>query len=276
VFLYNSSGGPAHQIGIWPNGAVTLWLASAAVGEGTNEIVVSGQGTASDKTRFNFVASSTLDGSIVHYFDTGRYIAMQACQSPDGSIWTIGTIIPRKGDPSSSTDYDALRHYSATGVLLESFLSHREVGVDYRQSWQHSSQVYLRSTRGSVVLYDGIQNRVYRYDLSAKVLHGWSITGTFGDMELTGFGVSQVGGIYASLIAPDDRKIATRGLFQLVTTSIEPSAQWRPVPGTTVVPNPLAQSVGTFKMLLGFDGNDAVYRIQQQSPSPVMLFWSHL
>jgi hypothetical protein len=127
------------------------------------------------------------------------------------------------------------------------------------------------------VLYDGVDNRLYTYSLSTKELSETPVTGDVANsMRITGLGFTQSGHIYASFMGPGDVRFASRGLFELVPADAA-NFDWQPVPGTFVDARsaPEWHVSGSIERLLGCDGNDLVYRIQQDKPFPVILMWSH-
>jgi hypothetical protein len=278
VFLYDSSGNLAQQLAIKPAGTAKIILSWAAIGDRTDKLIVTGQSTSDKNEHKNFVAISSIDGASQTYFFTGRYIPMQVCQASDGTIWTVGTVIPRHDDPPDTSSYARLRHYSSNGSLLDSLLPHSSSVSTMRTAWAYSSQVYLRASPGLITLYDGPDSQLYQLDLSTKNVSSWNVANSApSTSHITGFGISATGDIYASMIQPDAQNPQTiiRGLFILTKQSQNTSATWVPVPGTVSPNRQSSLNIGSLTYILGVDGDDIVYRLQQSTNYPIEVAWSH-
>jgi hypothetical protein len=61
-------------------------------------------------------------GAQTHFLDTGRFMPNGLTFGTDHSVWTIGTQFG-EGDSEKTEDYGIVRHYSANGELLGSYLT---------------------------------------------------------------------------------------------------------------------------------------------------------
>jgi hypothetical protein len=305
IFLYDLRGQLEHEVAIWPEGTAKLFLASVDVGAG-KQLAYSYMQTKNDGSIAAFIALSDVDGKSPTMFSTETYIATQIALASDGSIWAIGgEYASDSGEQKRWNNYDMLRHYSPSGMLLEHFLprwgpsvsyqtetpagkaeAHNTDGAvvadntphnqGYSRAWQTKRQTYLRSTGTRTVLYDGLNDRICFHDSASRALSCQSITGDYvGEMTLTGFALSDRGDIFASMRAGGFYEDAhgfyqdpQGGLFVLSRLPNGLESEWKAVPGT--IGRGLA--TGDFTDLLGTDGTSLVHRRREESGVVPMIF----
>jgi hypothetical protein len=295
VHLVSLSGKLVREFTAWPDGAVKVFLTSVDVGA-DSQLAFTGLATKADGSLFAFIATSNLDGDNPRYFSTGNYLPTQIARADDGSLWTIGSVLPESHqaagvDVKTFPNYDALHHYSSAGVLIEHFLSRWGVGVayitdgggagglsahnlegdtvasphldpswGYNDAWKTSRQVFLRSSGTQTVLYDGLHNQLCRRDSLANSLSCKPVSGVYANpMSLTGFALTSKGEILASMRSGDPNRRARRGLFLLSPQATRSELQWLVVPASKS--NTL--SPPGFLAVLGVDNNSLVYSTRQ-------------
>lgn len=265
VFLYNSSGRLEHKIAVWPERANKLYLTSVDVGAGL-QMVFAGRVRENNGAAVNFVATADLDGNNTSYFSTGNYLATQIAQADDGSIWSVGAEHAELSETTASwKNYDVLRHYSSTGILLQHFLprwgprtayvvkqattpnniklrafdAHDTPIAEYTAPFWGpqggytkpstvSTQSWLKVVNDGVVLYDGRSGTLYRCGTAnpSVTTKGVDIQDTLDDL-ITGFAVSTDGSIYASMRAHNREHPQTPGgLFKLNLAGSLGLARW--------------------------------------------------
>ena len=297
IYLYNSSGQLEHQDAIWPANGVKLFLASVDVGA-SKQLAFSGESTRGDGTKEAFVAIADLDGKNAKYFGTAKYLATQVAVANDGSVWTIGgEYASSENWPKRWDNYDLLRHYGSDGTFLESFLprwgsevafvvetatsngkqdlAYDNQGIEvsgwksmpgYRGAANQRNHITLRTIDNGLILYNGSNGEVYRWDTTSKTLSKWRTLGAFDDMALRGVAILSDGEIFASRFRRTT-KAATIGFYKLVLES-NGVAEWKTLSeSTTILPN----SPQSFQVL-GADRNDIVYKIGNSFP--VAVYWS--
>jgi hypothetical protein len=291
IHIANGSGKLVHEVTAWPNGAVKVFLTSVDVG-GDSQLAFAGSATKADGGVFAFIAISSIDGESPKYFSTGNYLPTQLARADDGSLWTIGSVLPEDHQAAvegakTFPNYDALHHYSSAGVLIEHFLSRWGTGVayitdsggeaglaahnlqddivttpylspswGYNDAWKPSRQIFLRSSGTQTVLYDGLRKQLCIHDSIANAVSCKSVGGIYTNpMSLTGFALTGQGEVLASLRSSDPDQYALRGLFLLSPKATRPELQWLRVPVT----NSNALSQPAFLSVLGVDNNALVY-----------------
>jgi len=289
IYLWNSSGQLEHEIAIWPAGTDKLSLTSVDVGV-DSQLAFAGRATKTDGSLFAFIATSNLAGENPRYFTTGDYLPTQIARADDGSIWAIGAEHSEDEQIAGVTtkkwaNYDTLRHYSSTGVLIEHFLSRWGSGVayitkgagngafkaynsqgnavaspylnpdwGYQNAWAASS--FLRSSGTQTVLYDGLREQLCKRDTVANTFSCETVTGTYADLfSLTGFAFLSNGDVLASMKGDEPDLDDMCGLFFLAPQTSGSGSQWILVPGTKSD----RFTVGDFLLLLGSDGDSLIY-----------------
>jgi hypothetical protein len=295
IHLVNWSGKLVHEATAWPDGAVKVFLTSVDVGA-DSQLVFSGLATRTDGSLSAFIATSSLDGDNPRYFGTGNYLATRIARADDGSLWTIGSVLPERhqvagGDVKTFPNYDVLHHYSSAGVLIEHFRSRWGVDVayitdsgaqgglaahnlngdtvaspyldpswGYNDAWKTSRQVFLRSSGTQTVLYDGLHNQLCRHDSTANAFSCEPVSGAYANpMSLTGFALTGKGEVLASMRSSESNQRAVRRLFLLSPQVTHSGLQWLGVPVTRSD----APFRARFSSLLGVDNDSLVYSTNQ-------------
>jgi hypothetical protein len=291
IHIADGSGKLVHEVTAWPGGAVKVFLTSVDVG-GDSQLAFAGSATKADGGLFAFIATSNLEGDSPRYFSTGNYLPTQIARADDGSLWTIGSVLP-ESHPAAAVaaktfaNYDTLHHYSSAGVLIEHFLSRwgaevayitdsgGEAGLaahnlqgnivttpylspswGYNDAWKTSRQIFLRSSGTETVLYDGLRKQLCIHDSIANAVSCKSVSGKYTNpMSLTGFALTGQGEVLASMRSSDPDQYALRGLFLLSPQATRRDLQWLMVPVT----NRNAVSQPAFLSVLGVDNNALVY-----------------
>lgn len=313
IQLSNSDGQLEHEISIWPEGAVELFLTSADVSIG-KQLVFAGWAKLKDGGTFAFFAISTLDGANPQYFATGEYLITQIAEDDDGSLWAL---VAEHSEVSSTVpgsqrtlglrwnNYDMLRHYSSSGVLLEHFLPRWEPSVayvttvtnstgtkthgvydshgvltttaygdvtwGYGKAWQFSRQAFLRSSGSKTVLYDGMRNQLCMRDSGSKTFTCSNVSETQRYRTLTGFALRSNGDVLASMKTSVFSSGSVRGLFLLTSRTAGSELQWVEVPGT----ENKDMTRNGFLAIIGTDGQSLVYRqVQKRGAKATVLYES--
>jgi hypothetical protein len=275
------------------------------------KLLFSGQAAMETGRPLFFIGGGDLDGTKQRYFSTGDYRASQVVAADDGSIWAIGaeraTISTDDAGKRTTqwSNYDMLRHYTASGALQEHFLPRWEGNVAHwartedaagnatwaaqdrdglpttttldqassgvRDGWKTSRQVFLRSSGTVTVLYDAIQDRICKSDATANTFACKSVSDTATDMmSITGFALFPNGDILASMKSDGPNRNALRGLYRLAPRTDGSGVKWSPVSGS--LNNSVAPD--NFLYLLGTDGNSLVYRRQGDKLNVTTLYES--
>lgn len=209
IFLYNGSTPTPNNVQFWPSTAKSMFFSSVTqVVPG--KFAIAGQETKLDGSKINFLALTDPSGGVLQFTSTGEYLITQLAVAPDGSFWTVGAEHSKNEEQRGWDNYDILRHYAASGVLLEHFLPRWGTGVTTVEeiangnaspklqsaaaggslgrpahgamprfgastAWRNGSQIFLSANQDLVLLVDGIDGIVYVYNSQARTLRSWSL-----------------------------------------------------------------------------------------------------
>lgn len=293
IYLFNTNGQLEHEIAIWPKAATKLFLTAVDIGS-DGRLAFAGEMTKGDGSDSLFVATSDLGGSNPTYFSTGDYRASQIAVADDGSIWAIGAERgTTNGNITTWSNYNMLRHFSPSGTLVDQYLPRFEPVVakvvmskdpngevqrqaynaagapvstttEERQrgnaaSWGTARRVFLRSAGSATVYYDGIQDKVCRYDARGTPAFSCKkVTGSNAEQFSlpTGLAINSSGNVYASLRNGNNEASSVRGLFVLAPSADNQALQWYSVTGE----ESSGLQNGDFLSLLGGDGSSLAFR----------------
>ncbi len=295
IFLFDSYGQFAHEVAVRPDGATSMFLTSVDVGA-DGQLAFAGQARLETGRPLLFIATSDLDGKHPSYIDTGDYRASQIAVADNGSIWAIGAERPEISQDQATganvrkwQNYDMLRHYSSTGVLLEHFLPRWEARVAHfsatqdnaghtvwaaydahgrrtatdlgdrkwsnEDAWQSSEEVFLRFNNGRLVFFGGANNQLYIHDNNTGTVLPFSLVHKLPtSMRTTGLAVTGLGQIYVSMISnPMMARQTTLFCVMSVTSGGVLTAR-------KVFSAGAGSSKDSLTLLLGADGDNVVYR----------------
>jgi len=236
LFLYQGDDPREHAVTVWPVGANRVILAAVAVGT-DGRISVSGAQYINGR-RSAFLESLRPDGTVTNVVNTDPYLATQLCRMPDGSVWTVGvTTADSPTDVSTTakfTNYDALRHYSESGSLLEHFLPRWGDDIDYvskalenkktilsAHSRSHhadviyqsptfgpdfgfagagklGTKVFMQSYGKGLVIFDSKNGKLHVWNSQNATLTTWRTNKSSERLDVDGLAVLSDGTIFAS------------------------------------------------------------------------------
>ncbi|NNN22391.1 MAG: hypothetical protein HKL80_10380 [Acidimicrobiales bacterium] len=295
IFLCDSAGQPLKELLITPPNTASVFLTSVDVGK-NSQLGFAGKTKGAGGKPYAFIGLSGIDGVKPIFFNTGKYIATKIAVADDGSIWAVGATGPDNSTVSGQSvtkwnNYDTVRHYSSSGILMEHYLprwessiayssvttdsagqktsglydsggSLKQITIDgqlsgYSGAWNAKRQVFLRSSGSQIILLDGENQLVYRWNPKERNFVGQPIVGYFVKTLpiITGVVLHRNGDVVASLRCSDSISGSLRGLFRLVQESSGTSLEWQEVHGTLNK----GHALGKFDSLLGADGDSLVY-----------------
>jgi hypothetical protein len=298
IYLYNTSGALEHELSVWPSGTTTLHITSVDVGT-NGQLAFAGLATRVDGGKVAFIAKADISATNPNYIYTGSFLATQIALADDGSIWTVGaehaeTTASGTTSVAKWSNYDILRHYGSTGVLVDHFLPRwgpntayvlqqvDSAGNGFLSAYDHQqkhltnygsplwgaqggyatpsnivNQSWLRAIRGGAILYDGRSGILYRYSTSTSSLASQGVNMRSGEgSQIVGFAVSNDGKLFATFKSLDLQHPRYFGLFELLIPPSGGLATWSAVP----LDPTLLGRIGRQFTVLGSDGAAIVYR----------------
>ncbi len=303
IFLYNATGQSAdHALAVWPPKADALFISSVDVGAG-DRLAVAGQAIMDDGSKIPFIATSDLYGKDARYFPTGTYLATRIALADDGSVWCVGAEHSEiRGTQRVWPNYSMLRHYSATGRLLDHLLprwgadvAYIAAGISdgaatgaipydndgkqvvssdsslsdyvsgYVGAWRARGETFLTIGGDNIYLLDQLSGRLYLYNARTNVLSvRYTSEGSPHSMVPTGFAVTANGAIFTSFRSDSAvNKTAVR-LYRIAPGATADDVRWGDESQL------LTSRTSPIRRLLGVDGNNLVYLSEND-----VISWSH-
>jgi hypothetical protein len=268
VVVYETAVQRVSTVKVWSKQAKTIWLASASVGT-PDHLVLSGRMATMNGATHSFLAFfGALQDEEVTFTWTDPYLPTQVCQAPDGSVWTIGAELPGTQNSVSTESYFVLRHYSGSGKLLQQMIPSSTLHRNLRSAWSQDTQIYLRMSDSVLLLYDGLNRRIYLYDTSVDRLSSWDLARTDEDLSITGVVILGNGDLYATMKNGLSGPESLNALFVMHLPPSSGVATWLAVAGTR------GHGLSGALRLLGADGSDLVYDRAPLSQKVIPLLWS--
>jgi YD repeat-containing protein len=197
-------------------------------------------------------------GGEIRFTATDRYVPVQLTFDHSGNLWTMGWTRDRwLNDRASEEPCNIVRKYSAEGKLLGEYLPttlwnlRHGPALGGRGYWT----MYAAADRIGALINDSFANRTpewVEWDLNGRLVSRTAV----GDMQGMGRGFTSDGRLYAQFRG-------TAGIIELRVLDV-PSGLWKPA--RTNLPERMSA------FLLGADGKDLVYRINQAGS--VHLIWA--
>jgi hypothetical protein len=214
-------------------------------------------------------------GKQIRFVETGRFLPDAACFGPDHSIWVIGTQFTpvREGDAIDHVqreDYNLVRHYSAEGKEIASFLP-RSL---FAPGLPPGAVGWIKAARDriGVMTYPGQLANYPEWielDLDGKLLGRWKLGARLtsdpatrdNTHALAGFAFTADGRLFAQTFSCPAPNHCTNRLESLDRAT----STWKPVDH-----NPVDGS----HFLVGADGNDVIlWDRSRASAGRVHLLW---
>jgi hypothetical protein len=311
IFICDSAGQPQKKLLIMPPNTASVFLTSVDIGL-NSRLAFAGKSTSADGSSSPFIGFSGLDGANPVFYDTKEYEATKIAAADDGSVWTVGAARPDISTVSGKTvmkwtNYDMLRHYSSTGVLMDHYLprwgtltAYAAIATDstgskasglydstgsvqsttdeqvsgYVGAWNPRREVFLKSSGLHTILLDGVNHLIYIWDAKTHSLASFPIVGQTLPI-ITGVVLLETGEVLASLRSSESISGSMRGLFNLAQQSSGSSYEWQEIRGTLNKGHALRK----FNSLLGRDDDSFVYsRTQDKSDKSTSYYeskWQH-
>jgi hypothetical protein len=230
-----------------PSGALTLTLSqpsatqvinlhsSASAGSvlyaadlvSSSSLVVVGTSSSSPgAAEQNFLETVNFAGQVQAIGNLGAYTAMRVCVAPDSSYWTMGQELGN--EHTGGSDYNILRHYSASGLLLGGFINRAslptgpviDLSPPSDSLGRGQSSAYLTCGLSSVGVYIGAPVGTWfelGYNAGNPIAHPLAVEKQINSIVLLSPGL-----VYA---VPQEAAVSSTNLYRL-TVAADGSAAW--------------------------------------------------
>lgn len=307
LFISDVNGSARYEISASPPNASRVTILSVDIGK-QGRPVFAGRAQLASGDTVGFIGSSTVTGSSLQTVSTGTYLPTAVSVSDDGSLWTIGAEYYQVSESTRRwNNYDTLRHFTPSGVLIEHYLPRWNSNVAYVTgsfsnglvAWQaytstgeaidspspsdsfpvagyskasdKYSQIFLKSMGQVLTLYDGINNSLYQVDQTRHVVTRYTLATHFPQEVINGFALTSDGHLYASVVSNFNLRPVLSGLFELDLDNSTHMAQWQEFSRSVTT----GRKQGEPARLLGADGEDITYQTWQPPGSPRSISWLH-
>ena len=240
------------------------------VADRPSHVLVTGRAIKNTGLITQFISGQNTDGSHPQILHTGSFLAIQACEAADGTLWAVG----RDMHSEAHTTYPLLRHYSFKGQKLGTYVTNSALAIPNLPIFgKPLSQVHLACAGNDVTLYDGLNQKVTRFSHATGRATTFSVAlGATTGMEATGFGVDSSGRLFASWRDVASGTTPARPLVAVLVLPVETGlAQWNPLSLA-----PLASFQTPSLRLLSVENNALVLMHSQPGDDQVSVLWSSL
>jgi len=203
--------------------AASLRLADAAVLPNLTLIVAGSytEPTGGPSKIGNFVATIDMVGNLKTTINLGTFLPERICAADDGTVWALGQV--QSKEMVNNLKYDLMRHYTAAGAQLGSYLPRTTLAArwpldfepkSHGSAAQVASLAYLTCGAQSVGAYIGAASTWFEIDELTGASREVTIDRPGTNAVITGLTLLASQSVYAS-IALTGASTAEPGLYKL-------------------------------------------------------------
>jgi len=258
VRIYDRLGNKVNEASIWFPGSQRV-IVYSAMATADGRIIASGHAEKMNGTAAPFIALTDLAGKVTEVLQTKRFIPVNTCQAPDGTVWSFGAM--GYDENSQPKPGDMLRHFDFQKGEIGSYLPRSTFPKQLHPGPE--VRAYIHCTEQEVLAYSISAGEFMEMKYDNDSPHLYCVEAPAG-LRLVGFATTSAGEVFGHF-----SHSGQNGLYYLALNEAAKTARWRPVEGTTGSHT----KPGVITALWGSDGDKLVVGRAEDRAGTVALHW---